>query len=393
MRRLRKGITWLLVALMTISLIPTLAAAQEGQPPADSPTLTLYSDYPSLVVGMDENVTITLKLRAEAQPQVAHLEISDLPEGWTATFKGGGRTIKAVYVTPDDDAAVSLRLEPPADVTPGTYRFVVTARSDAAEAEWPLELTVKEKVPPRLAFDVDLPIVTGSPDTTFRFSVTLKNEGDEDLLVNLLADAPSGFGVDFRVAGKKVTSFPLEANQSKHLTVEVHPYGDPQAGDYPITIRAQGGDVEASVSLTAKVTGKPDLRVTAPNGRLSAEANAGKEASVKVIVVNDGTAPAHDVELSASEPADWSVEFDPKKIAEIPPGQQVEVTAKVRPSDKAVAGDYMVTMRAQAEGTGLESADFRITVRTSTLWGVVGLALIAVAVGVVALAVMRFGRR
>ena len=69
------------------------------------------------------------------------------------------------------------------------------------------------------------------------------------------------------------------------------------------------------------------------------------------------------------------------------------MTAKIKPAEKAVAGDYIVTMRARpAEGTN-ESAEFRITVATSTLWGVAGIALIAVAVGVVALAVMRFGRR
>jgi len=53
----------------------------------------------------------------------------------------------------------------------------------------------------------------------------------------------------------------------------------------------------------------------------------------------------------------------------------------------------MVTMRAKpADGT-TESAEFRITVATSTIWGIVGIALIAVAVGVVSIAVMRFGRR
>jgi uncharacterized membrane protein len=40
-----------------------------------------------------------------------------------------------------------------------------------------------------------------------------------------------------------------------------------------------------------------------------------------------------------------------------------------------------------------ESTEFRVTVLTSTLWGLVGVALIAVAVFGVGMAVMRFGRR
>ena len=40
----------------------------------------------------------------------------------------------------------------------------------------------------------------------------------------------------------------------------------------------------------------------------------------------------------------------------------------------------MVTVRAQPAGGTQESVDYRITVVTSTLWGVAGVALIAVAV-------------
>jgi len=53
----------------------------------------------------------------------------------------------------------------------------------------------------------------------------------------------------------------------------------------------------------------------------------------------------------------------------------------------------MVTFRAQPEGGSHESAEYRVTVRTSTLWGLVGVGLIAVAVVVVGAAVTRFGRR
>jgi len=367
--------------------------AQTGRPPDDPSGLTLFTSYPSQVIGMDESVSFTLKLRTEAAPQVARLEMQQIPEGWTATFRGGGNIIRAVYVQPEKEASVTLRLEPPADVAAGTYQFVVVARGEGSVAELPLELTVQEKVPPSLTFEVELPTLKGKPTTTFRYSATLKNEGDEDLSVNLLADAPPGFLVSFKLVGQEVTSLPLEANQSKRLSIEVRPFIEVPAGSYPITVRAQGGGAEATLSLTAEVTGEPELTITAPDGRLSGRAYVGRETPLKIIVQNTGTAPARGVELSSTEPSGWSVEFEPKEIDEIPAGRQVEVTAKVRPADKAVAGDYMVTVRARPEDGASESVDFRITVLTSTLWGVVGVALIAVAVAVVGLAVLRFGRR
>jgi len=345
------------------------------------------------VAELGKTVTFDLTLRTTGSPQTVRLEMQEIPEGWTATFRGGGDVVQAVYVEPDNSASVSLRLEQPEDITGGTYHFVVLAQGEDLKAELPLELTVKEKLPPKLKFDVDLPMLRGTPTSTFRYDVTLRNEGDEDLTVNIGADTPDGFTVNFKLSGKEVTSLPLEANQSQRLSVEVKLFAEVPAGQYPITVWARGGEAEATTTLTAEVTGQPKLTVTAPDGRLSAQAYAGRETPLKIIVQNTGSAPARNVELTASQPSGWSVEFEPKRIAEISTDKQVEVTAKIRPAEKAVAGDYMLTIRARPEGGTTESAEFRITVLTSTLWGVVGIGLIAVAVIIVGLAVMRFGRR
>jgi len=68
------------------------------------------------------------------------------------------------------------------------------------------------------------------------------------------------------------------------------------------------------------------------------------------------------------------------------------VNLKITPSEQAIAGDYMVTVRASG-GPVSESVQYRVTVNTSTLWGAAGLGVIAVAALVLGGAVMRFGRR
>ncbi len=386
-----------LLAISFLAAVMVLAVGVIGTASAQGPgdDLTLFTQYPSQVVERGKTISFKLILRTQGNAQTVRLDMKNMPEGWKATFRGGGNVIKSVYVQPDEDARVDLRLEPPANVESGTYQFVVEARGErSGRVELPLELTMEEKLPAKLSLSTELPTLKGSPTTTFRYSVRLSNDGDEPLDVALVADAPPPFLVTFKLTGKEVTSLPLDANESKTLTVEAKSLASNLAADtYPITIRAQGGDVEATLQLTAEVTGQPDLTVTAPNGRLSGEATAGKESPLQVIVRNTGTAAAYNVELSATPPSGWSVEFDPKVIAEIPVGEEVEVTAKIKPAEKAIAGDYMVTIRARPAEGGSESADFRITVRTSTLWGVVGIALIAVAVAVVAAAVFRFGRR
>ena len=66
--------------------------------------------------------------------------------------------------------------------------------------------------------------------------------------------------------------------------------------------------------------------------------------------------------------------------------------ALVTPAAKAVAGDYVTTVRAAARGESA-SQSFRVAVTTSTIWGIVGIALIGGALLVMIGAVVWFGRR
>ena len=384
-----------LLLVLALVLTPFSVMAEEGTTtPTETkaPELLLTTQYPSQEIGIGETVTIRLELSGNPA-QIAKLEVDGVPEGWTANFRGGGHVIHSVYVKEDAKVSFDLRIETGSSVEAGTYDLTIKAIGDEAKAELPVELIVKDKTPPKLTLSTDLPTLRGTPTTTFRYNVRLSNDGDEDLSVNLSAEAPSNFIVTFKLTGKEVNSFPINAGETKSLSVEVKPISDVQAGSYDIRITALGGETSADLSLTAEIAGQPQLSITTPDGRLSGQANAGKETPISLVVRNTGTASAVGVKLSGTAPSNWKVEFDPKEIPEIPSGQQVEVTAKITPPDKAIAGDYSVTFRAESADGPTEKADFRITVVTSTMWGIIGIALIAVAVGVVAVAVMRFGRR
>ena len=103
-------------------------------------------------------------------------------------------------------------------------------------------------------------------------------------------------------------------------------------------------------------------------------------------------APAEEVELSGSGPGGWKITFEPKAIDRLAPEQNREVQALVTPSEKAIAGDYVATLRASSRGENT-SGQFRITVATSTVWGAAGVGIIAIALLVLVGAVARFGRR
>ncbi len=62
------------------------------------------------------------------------------------------------------------------------------------------------------------------------------------------------------------------------------------------------------------------------------------------------------------------------------------------PADKAITGDYMVTVRAEGAGIS-DSSEFRVTVKTSTAWGIAGLGIIGASLLAFGASVARFGRR
>jgi len=111
-----------------------------------------------------------------------------------------------------------------------------------------------------------------------------------------------------------------------------------------------------------------------------------------VVITNSGTAAADQVELSGSGPSGWKVNFEPKTVDRIAPNESKDVQALITPPSKAIAGDYVTTLRASARGESA-SQTFRVAVQTSTMWGIVGVALIGIALLVLVGAVAWFGRR
>ena len=158
-------------------------------------------------------------------------------------------------------------------------------------------------------------------------------------------------------------------------------------------LRAKTEAASADLPVSLTIVGQPRLALSGEGGRPRGEAYAGQSSQLTVVLRNDGTEAARDVELSATTPEGWKSEFDPKQLPQLAAGAPQNVKVTLTPSEKAIAGDYQTTIRASAAGGLSESANFRITVLTSTLWGAVAIAIIAIALLVVVFAVARFGRR
>jgi uncharacterized membrane protein len=148
----------------------------------------------------------------------------------------------------------------------------------------------------------------------------------------------------------------------------------------------------ATTELTMDITGQPKLDISGRDGLLSTSATAGKEKSLPIIITNAGTAPADQIELSGSAPSGWKITFEPKTIDRLAPNANKEVQALITPTEKAIAGDYVTSIRASTRGESA-SGNFRVSVTTSSMWGIAGIGIIGAALLVMVAAIARFGRR
>jgi uncharacterized repeat protein (TIGR01451 family) len=377
-------------------LFATLVAGT-GFAQGDTPKgLFLTTDYPSQTVRAGEVTTIRLKLtNAGLPPEPVALALKDVPAGWKIDILGGGQPVAAAMPGVNQDVALQLRVDVPKDAKPGSQKILISAKGPIAQSvELPLTLTVGTEAPAKLSIKSRLPSLRGTPRSAFEYTVTVGNDSGKDLTVALSAQGPANFQTTFTegFGSNEISSIPIEAGQTKDIKVKVTPPRDVKAGDYPVLVKVASEGATAELRVTLQVSGQGRIALSTKDGRLSGEAEVGKASTYTLVLSNDGTAPIEEVEMSGTVPTNWKVEFNPKTIASLAPGEKKDVAVVVTPADKAIAGDYVASFRANGRGESA-SADFRITVTTSTLWGIVGVGIIAVALLVLLGAVARFGRR
>ena len=371
-------------------------AADQPQGSGNITGLFLTTRYPALTVRAGETTTVDLSVRNfKLPPQSLTISVPEVANGWKATILGGGQPVSAVEVAPDSEERLQLRLEPPANTGKGDYRFTVQAKGGQRDEKLPITLTIGEELPAKLKLTTNFPALRGTATTAFKYRVSVTNDSGRDATINFSADAPKNFQVSFTEAygSQQITSIPIEAGKSKDVEASLTIPRETQAGDYKLTLHAKTEATSAELPVSLTIVGQPRVALSGEGGRLSGEAYAGRSSQLTIVLRNDGSEAARDIELSATAPEGWKSEFDPKLLPQLAAGATQNVKVTLTPSDRAIAGDYQTTMRASAAGGLSESANFRITVLTSTLWGAVGIAIIAIALLVVVFAVARFGRR
>lgn len=339
--------------------------------------LTLSTAYPGLTVRPGETVKFPLEVDNQGASSSVALSTQSIPEGWKGTFLGSGKTVHQVFVKNGETQTVDYETIVPLDTKEGTYQIKLAATSGGLSDSLTLELIVSEAAQVQSKLVAQYPELQGPAGAIFSFRVDLTNSSNKEQSYSLGAKAPAGWEVSFKPSyeDKKIASISLEAEKNQALDIEVNPPQNVKAGEYIIPIAAVSADETIQSELKVIITGSYSLELTTPTGLLNFESTAGREKEITLLVKNTGSGDLHNVRLSARHPSDWSVNFEPEQIDLLKAGESREIKAKIKPDNKAIAGDYAVSLTASTQETST-SVDFRVVVKTSTLWGLVGVVII-----------------
>jgi uncharacterized membrane protein len=388
MRRAR----YLLLLLAGLVLAVGVPAAWAQEAPTTTPQVSLITRFPGVDLGPGDSASFPLLVSGPEGERLA-LEVTALPEGWTATLQGSSGLVREMIIDPDSDYNPTLKVTVAEGAPDGDYTVTVTGTYSSGSVQLDLHLRVLAAASGGIEFTTDYPGLRGAADDSFSFTLQLKNDTPQELLFGLSGEGPVGWVIDARPEQQtRASTVTLSAGLSGTIKVDVDPPDNAAAGEYTIIARAQAGDEVFEVPLTIEITGNYDMAMSTPGGLLNFNVEAGATVPVDLVVTNNGTAPLSAVTFVPTLPNGWTVAFDPETLDQLAPGGVVTVTANITAAEDAVAGDYAMAFTARSAEDSA-AVQLRATVETSAWWGLLGIAVIVVALGALGVVFWRFGRR
>ncbi|MBO0991969.1 COG1470 family protein [Bacillus sp. SD088] len=355
--------------------------------------ISLFSAYTGVTASPGEKMNYDVDvINNGSSIQTMSFSMEGLPKGWDYSISSNGTNIQELSVKADSETPITVEISVPLDADKGDHEFQLVATDENSKSSVPLSISVKEQGSLKTELTTDQANMEGHADSTFSYTVSLNNKTTETQNYALSSTADDSWQVRFVSDSNSVTSISLEPNTSADITVEATPPQNVEAGTYDIPITATTNDSTSELKLEAVVTGSYDIEISTKSEVLSDTINAGSDKTVELVVKNTGTSPLTDIELTAETPSNWETNFEESTIAELEPGKSKTIKVKVSAPKDAIAGDYVTTFTATTDQASAD-ATFRMSVETSTLWGIVAILIIAAVIGGLYLIIRKYGRR
>jgi uncharacterized membrane protein len=382
---------------------------------------TILSECNRVVVGMDKKEwEFDIKVQNLGDKEEEILLKVEAPSGWKAGLykKWDGFLVKGVKLGKEEgnnSVLLALKIKAPdKGIKEGVdylFRISGSTKDEAITRTLDFVLSFEKGLKPSeakgLSLKAEYPSVRGAAGDKFEFVIEVKNDTDKPKVFELLTEAPSGWAAYCTPRWeeeKKISAIKVDAKSSEWIKVFLVPPPAVSTGEYPARLIAKSETDQVSIDLKAVITGTYQLRlgseaeVLGTGESRNVKAIAGREKHYTLYVWNEGSAPITDVNFYVTQkPKDWEISFEPKKIPSLnpltpkaPEFQKIDV--KIKPKEKAIPGDYVVTISAMGKEAKAEM-ELRVTVGKPTIWGWIGIGIVMGVIAVLVLVFVKLGRR
>lgn len=358
--------------------------------------IELTSTFPFVSAELGRTIYYPLSIKNTGETDETVDLIGIVPNGWTIRFITDTQIeVLSLYLTAGRSESLTVEVVQPEDVTVGEYMLVVNAVSQDGELRDSLDLRVNLR---EVTSDVEIistfTDVTAEAGKAIHYPITIWNKGDRDALFLLtVLSAPLNWKAVFMSEDIEISSFLITAGESMSLKLKVTPPSVVETGDYQIVIRAESDDgvISKQIELKASVVGSYELKMVLST--LYKTITTGSSTTFTAKITNTGQSPVTTLYLEADAPEEWDISITPVQVASLAPKESSTFNIMAKTPADAVAGDYMITLKALSDQVESEEVQLRVTAQASTSWGFIGFGVAGVVIIGLIIVFMKFKRR
>jgi len=392
--------TILLLGLIFLLLCIFFSNTYSAQNTESNRDFIFYSSYNNVVTEKNKEINLEIKITNNGE-RIEEVLLSLIPdkeaENWEHYFMDPWdyfeiRSVKLDTKEPDNLKKFKFHLIVPKEIATGNYKFTLRAITKDQTIEKNLEIIigvvdrkiteVSQEVTEEIKITTKFPTLENPAGKEFKFTIKVQNNTNVSQILNLGLKLPAeGWSVYCTPQWEtdRISAIKFNAGAMENLILTVTPPLFVEKGEYPILFVLSSGENAYNIDLKAIVTGTYKLNLRTETEQLNINTVAGEEKKFILYLWNEGSTAIDNIIFSSNIPENWELIFNPEEFSSLPPAgvtkkfEKVEVM--VRTPQRTLTGDYMISLNA----SGIQdqkTMDIRITVKTSTKWGWLGILII-----------------
>jgi uncharacterized membrane protein len=358
--------------------------------------ITLSSTFPdaSSEIGGSINYPLSIANTGEMDEAVELMWV--IPTGWKIQFINAEKTdVLSLFLKAAQSEKLTVKVTPSVNATIGVCNMTVSAVSKDGKLRASLDLTANLR-----ETTGEVEVISTFKEATLEAGKVLQvpiqiwNKGDKDTLTLLeVLSIPANWKAAFNYENVYVSQILVGASEVISLKLEVTPPSIVDVGSNNVVFAAktENGVVLKQIDLGVNIVGSYKLGLELST--LYTTVNTGSSTSFTVKVTNTGQSPVTTLSLNVVAPDGWSVSVAPVQVTSLASSDSYTFSIVTQIPESTVAGDYMITLKAQSDQVSSGETQLRVTASASTSWGLIGVAMVVIVIIALVVVFRKFSRR